>query len=136
MRVVYKNVAMVGVDLDSLDESEDNHEAIAFDIMLSHDPDPKWVEEFEIAYRQTPYVIKPPLTISGDRMTIEFLPRYSDELQPYIDFLQTIVDRADQEVRMTLAIQKHGHMQEHIDDFRKNLQTLDFTRGKEMKVRA
>jgi len=128
MRVVYKNVAMVGVDLDSLDESEDNHEAIEFDIMLSHVPDPKWVEEFEIAYRQTPHPIKPPLSIAEDRMTIAFLPRYSDELQDYIDFLQTIMDRADEEVRMTLAIQKHGHMAEHINEFRETLKDLDFSK--------
>jgi hypothetical protein len=130
MRVVYKNVAMVGVDLDSLDESEDNHEAIEFDIMLSHVPDPKWVEEFEIAYRSTPHPIKPPVVVNDDRFTIQFLPRYSDELQEFIEFLQKMMDIADHEVRTTLAIQKHGHMQEHIDDFRKTLQNLKFAKVK------
>jgi hypothetical protein len=120
---------MVGVDLDSLDESEDNHEAIEFDIMLSHVPDPKWVEEFEIAYRSNPHPIKPPVVVNDDRFTVQFLPRYSDELQSFIEFLQQMMDIADREVRTTLAIQKHGHMQEHIDDFRKTLQNLNFAKA-------
>lgn len=127
MRVVHKDIVMVGIDLDSLDESEDIHEAIEFDILLNQVPDPKWVDEFEIAYRVTPHPIKPPVHIVEDRLRTAFLPRYNDELQAFIEFLRDMMRRADIEVRKTEAIQKHGHVSEHIAAFRDVLREVTFS---------
>jgi hypothetical protein len=128
MRVVHKDILMIGVDLDSLDESEDNHEAVEFDILLSQVPDPKWVEEFDIAYRGMPNVIKPPVHVVEDRFRVAFLPRYDDELQNFVEFLRGVMSRADEEVRKTEAIQKVGHLQEHVDKFRDSLRDINFAK--------
>ena len=124
MLVKSKPVALSSFDLDSLDESDDNHEAIEFDILLNDSPDNKWCEEFEIAYRVMPNNIKPPVHINEDRMRIAYLPRYERDLPSYIDYLKSVVAVANEEVRKTEAIAKHSHRAEHIESFRTTLRRM------------
>ena len=121
MLTARKRVAMAAIDFDSLVESEENHEAVEFDIMLTESPDQKWIEEFDLAYRNTPNDIKPPARISGDRLRIGYLPRYDFELQNYIEFLKTVMNKADEEVEATEAIARRGDRPARIDAFRETL---------------
>ena len=95
MLVKHQSIAMSKIDLESLDESPDNHEAVEFNILFNETPSPKWVEEFEIAYRLMPNNIKPPVHIEGDHMRVAFLPRYESELQGFIEFLKSVMRQAE-----------------------------------------
>ena len=127
MLVKQQNIAMSKIDLESLDESPDNHEAVEFNIVFNEPPSLKWVEEFEIAYRLMPNNIKPPVHIDGDHMRVAFLPRYENELQGFIEFLKSVMRQADEEVAKTEAIVKFGHSDEHIAAFRDVLKRIRVT---------
>ena len=100
---------MVAIELDSLAESEDSHEAIEFDIQLNQVPEEKWIEEFTIAYRILPNNIKPPVRVHDNCLLVSYLPRYANDLQSYIEFLKTAMERAEVEIDKTEAIARHGH---------------------------
>ena len=91
---------------------------------MNDTPSPKWIDEFEIAYRTLPNNIKPPIKIDGNRMLISFLPRYQNDLQSYIDFVKMIMDRAEEEIDKTEAIAMHGHQPERIAAFRETLRKV------------
>jgi hypothetical protein len=117
-------VKLESIDLDSLAESEDSHEAIEFDAILNEVPPQKWIDEFEIAYRTLPNNIKPPVRIEGNRMCITYLPRYSDDLQSFMDFIQAAMQRAEIEIDKTEAIARHSHQPERLAKFRASLSKL------------
>ena len=127
MLVKHQNIAMSKIDLESLVESPDNHEAVEFNILLTETPAPKWVEEFEIAYRLMPNNIKPPVHIEENHMRVAFLPRYENDLQGFIEFLKSVMRQADEEVAKTEAIVKFGHTDEHITAFRDILKRIRVT---------
>lgn len=112
------DVELVQVDLDSVDGVDDNAETIVFDIVLNLAPAERWKEEFEILYQRTPFSIKPPVVIEGDRMTVHFLPRYQRELQTFLDFLGDVVHRATEENRKTEAIKVDEGKEENKRQFR------------------
>jgi hypothetical protein len=129
MRTVRRRIEMVSIDLDSMEESETSHEAIEFDVVLSHAPDIKWVQEFEIAYKILPNNIKPPITIEGDRMTIGFLPRYENDLQSFFEFVKTVIQHAEDEIDKTEAIAKFEHQPERVATFRETLRKVRLSEG-------
>ncbi|HEY3330349.1 MAG TPA: hypothetical protein VGK19_10040 [Capsulimonadaceae bacterium] len=109
------------IDLDSIDDAEENPESVVFDILLSGHPTPSWVEEFEYLYATSKFSIKPPVIIDGDRLHIHFLPRYEEELQPYLEFVSTIAHHATDEARRTEAIKTHDDQEARKRSFRETL---------------
>lgn len=120
----HDTIAMAAIDFDSLAESQDNHEAVQFDILLTSTPDSKWVDEFEIAYRTMPYSIKPPVEVVGDRLRVAFLPRYDRDIQGYIEYLKTVMRKADTEVDLSESISQRGNRPEKIELFRQTLKNV------------
>ncbi len=112
------------IDTEHLDDAEDNPEAVEFTVLLSGTPSDPWVQEFEQAYRQTPYTLKPPLDVAGDRLKITFLPRYASELQGYFAFLALIIRRANDEIKRTADIQASHTQEQRRAEFRRALQRV------------
>jgi hypothetical protein len=124
MPTQHQPVTLASIDLDSVAESLTNYEAVEFDILLSEPVDDKWIEEFDIAYRNTPFEIKPPAHAKTDRITVEYLPRYDSELQNYIEWLKAVLARVDEEIRKTLDILEHDARPHNTAQFREALKKV------------
>lgn len=116
------------IDTEHLDDAEDNPEAVEFNVLLSGTPSEAWKQEFEQAYRQTPYTLKPPVEVIADRMRITFLPRYASELQGYFQYLALILARANDELKRTMDIQASHTQDERRAEFRRALQRITLPR--------
>ncbi len=117
-------VRLRAIDTERLDDAEDNPEAIEFNVLFSSAPSEPWKQEFEQAYRQTPYTLKPPIEVVEDRLKITFLPRYASELEGYFQFLALIVARANDELRRTADIQASHTQEQRRAEFRRALQRV------------
>lgn len=104
-----KEIRLVRVDADDLQDVEDIPEAIRFAIILSSPASTIWVHEFGEAYELLHHPIKPPFEVIGDRIWISFLPRYCKDLQPFVDFLKAVVERANFEERRTIQMHEHDN---------------------------
>ena len=118
-------IVMRAVDADNLGDVEDNPEAVRFHIRLSAVPSDIWAGEFEQAYRQTPYQIKPPVEVAGDALEVVFLPRYASELPGLVRFLSLIVRRANMETRRTEEIHLSKTHEQQKAEFRQVLRRLE-----------
>jgi hypothetical protein len=112
------DINLLKIDLDSIDDVDENAETVVFDILLNGHPTSRWIEEFEILYNRTPFSIKPPVIVDGDRMHIHFLPRYQGDLQAFVDFLSTMVHQATSEARLTESIKINEAKEERKKEFR------------------
>ncbi|MDR3710994.1 MAG: hypothetical protein P4L33_22050 [Capsulimonadaceae bacterium] len=121
MTHIVPEVEIVHVDLDSIDDDEENAEAIQFDMVLSAHPTARWIEEFDILYQRRPFSIKPPVNVIQDRLRVHFLPRYTTELQSFIDFLDGVVRQATDEARQTEQIKTHEEQEKKKKEFREVL---------------
>ncbi len=117
------------IDFDSVENVEDNPEAVTFDIVLNTPPTQHWIEEFEYIYARAQYGLKPPVHIVEDRMRVMYLPRYSEELQGFVSFLSQIIDRATQEARRTIEILQTDERQKLKSEFRETLAQLELPRA-------
>ena len=118
-------ISLRRIDTDDLRDVEDNNEAVEFLVHLSATPSEAWRQEFEQAYLHTPYVLKPPVTLSGDALHIIYLPRYGSELPGFIRFLALIARRADEEVRKTEQIQHSSAQDKRRAEFREVLRRIE-----------
>lgn len=112
------------IDTEHLDDAEDNPEAVDFHVLLSATPSEPWIQEFEQAYRQNPYTLKPPIEVVEDRMRITFLPRYASELEGYFKFLALMLARANDELKRTADIQASSTQEQRRAEFRRALQRV------------
>ncbi len=112
------------IDSEHLEDVEENPEAVEFAVRLSETPVASWIEEFEIVYRQTPYLLKPPIIVQGDRMLIIFLPRYTSELAGFLKFLALIVRRANEELKKSEKLHHSNQQEQRKIEFRKALQQI------------
>ena len=119
------DIRMRAVDSDRLEDVEDNPEAVQFQVRLSGTPSDVWVQEFEQAYRQTPYQIKPPILVAGDALRIIFLPRYAGELPGFFRFLGLMVRRSNEETRRTEEIHAAGSRDRHKAEFQEALRRIE-----------
>lgn len=117
-------ISMREIDLDHLGDADENPEAVRFYVRLSEAPSEGWIEEFSISYRQTPYTLKPPVEIEGDRMAIVFLPRYSNELQGFFQFLGLIMRRANDELHRTEEMHVSNAQERRKSQFREVLRKI------------
>ncbi len=120
-----RDISLKQIDIDSVADAEENPEACSFEIILNEPASEDWIAEFEYWYKQVPYVVKPPVTVLGDRMHIVYLPRYSDEIQGYMRYLSTIVQHANEEVKRTREILTTDVKERRKADFRKLLQGIE-----------
>lgn len=117
------------IDLDHLDNIEENREAIEFTVRLSGRPNDAWVQEFDQAYVQTPYTLKPPVHVYEDTLRIIYLPRYASELQGFFQFLALIVDRSNKETHRTEELHTSSAQERHKAEFREALRRIELPRG-------
>ncbi|MBV9848459.1 MAG: hypothetical protein JO250_02110 [Armatimonadetes bacterium] len=118
-------ISLRAVDSDDLEDVEDNPEAVLFRIRLSATPSDIWTQEFELAYRVTPYQIKPPVRVAGDALEVIFLPRYAGELPGFVRFLALMARRANAETRRTEEIHLSKTHEQHKAEFRQTLRQLE-----------
>ena len=117
------------IDLDHLDNIEENREAIEFTVRLSGRPNDAWVQEFDQAYVQTPYTLKPPVHVYEDTLRIIYLPRYASELEGFFRFLALIVDRSNKETHRTEELHTSSAQERHKAEFREALRRIELPRG-------
>ena len=122
-------ITLKSIDADRLEDVEDNPEAVQFCITLSDKPSTVWIQEFEQAYRQTPYQIKPPQRVVEDMLEIVFLPRYAGELPGFFRFLTLMTRHANEETRRTEEIHAAGSLDRHKQEFRAALRRIDLSNG-------
>lgn len=118
------DVHMKEIDLDSIEDVEQSDEAVQFIVRLSDIPSQEWMAEFFYLYEREPHTIKPPIEIEDDVMHIQFLPRYDEELQDFLDFVGEICRRASEEAELTLAIQASEEKDMRKREFREFLATM------------
>ena len=104
-----KNIKLLNIDASDLQDVEDIPEAVRFSVVLSDPPSTIWVQEFDTAYGMLHHPIKPPFEVLQDRIWISFLPRYTKDLQAYINFLKIVVERANVEELRTLQMHEHDN---------------------------
>ena len=117
------------IDLDHLDNIEENREAIEFTVRLSGRPNDAWVQEFDQAYVQTPYTLKPPVHVYEDTLRVIYLPRYASELQGFFRFLALIVDRSNKETHRTEELHTSSAQERHKAEFREALRRIELPKG-------
>lgn len=112
------------IDTEHIDDAEDNPEALEFSVLLTGTPSEPWKQEFEQAYRQTPYTLKPPIEVIDDCMKVTFLPRYAAELDGYFKYLALVITRANEEIKRTADIQASSTQEQRRAEFRSALQRV------------
>ena len=123
------DIRFVSIDLDSLDDVEENDQAVQFDIVLNAEPTNEWKQEFEYLYDHNPHAIKPQVATTGSRLHVAYLPRYGAELQEYVDFLTEIAARATAEARLTLQLQTTEQKDRQRQEFREVLRGIRLNAG-------
>lgn len=118
-------IAMSEVDTDDLENVEDNREAVQFRVRLCAKPTDAWRQEFEQAYLQTPYVLKPPVQVEGDTMRIVYLPRYAGELPGFFHFLGMIIRQANRETHRTEELHTSSAQERQKAEFRQALRRIE-----------
>lgn len=90
---------IVALDPETLEVDDAFPDAYGFYIRLSTDPGAEWAAEFESAYDALPYPSKPPIVFRGDTLAIFYLPRYADELDGYLAFVERAVTETNASVQ-------------------------------------
>ena len=117
------------IDADHLENIEENREAVEFTVWLSSKPTDFWVQEFDQAYLQTPYTLKPPVRVYEDSLRIIYLPRYASELQAFFRFLALIIDRSNKETHRTEELHTSNAQERQKDVFREALRRIELPKG-------
>jgi len=117
------------IDADHLENIEENREAIEFTVWLSGRPSDAWVQEFDQAYLQTPYTLKPPVRVYEDSLRIIYLPRYASDLQSFFRFLVLIVDRSNKETHRTEELHTSSAQERQKAEFREALRRIKLPKG-------
>ena len=84
--VISPDIHLREIDSDHLENIEGSRESVEFTVRLSSKPTEAWVQEFDQAYLQIPYTLKPPVRVYEDSLRIIYLPRYANELQSFFRF--------------------------------------------------
>lgn len=123
------DIHMRDIDVDHLEAIEANREAIEFTVRLSSRPGDAWAQEFDQAYLQTPYTLKPPVRVYEDSLRVTYLPRYANELQGYFRFLALIVNRANKETHLSEEMHTSSAQERQKAEFREALRRIELPRG-------
>lgn len=119
------DISLKEIDTDHLGNVEDNREAVEFSVRLSCTPTDYWRQEFEQAYLQTPYTLKPPVRLEGDTLYIVFLPRYAGELPGFFHFLAMMIQRANSETHRTEELHTSNAQERQKAEFREALRRIE-----------
>jgi len=109
-RLIAKN-RIVAFDTESLVVDDAHAGAYGFCVHLADQADPDWTAEFQDAYRRLPHPVQPPVEISGNQMTVFFLPRYQDELPSFLAHLLDVAAEANRQVDARNAVLPDDHDQ-------------------------
>lgn len=123
------DVSLEKIDTDHLANVEDNREAVEFSVRLTCAPTEYWRQEFEQAYKQTPYTLKPPVRLDHDALHIIFLPRYANELPGFFHFLAMIIGRANAETHRTEELHTSNAQERQKAEFREALRRIDLPKS-------
>ena len=118
------DIALEEVDTEHLANVEGNRDAVEFSVRLSCTPTEAWRQEFEQAYKQVPYTLKPPVRLANDTMHIIFLPRYVGELPGFFHFLSMIIKRANAETHVTEEMHTSNAQERQKKEFREALRKI------------
>lgn len=118
-------VALREIDPDHLKDVDDNPEAVQFAVRLTEKPSEIWVTEFTQLYQQTPYLLKPPVTVEDDRVIVTYLPRYAGELPAFFNFLALIVRRGNEETRRSEELHTSDIRERRKIEFREALRRIE-----------
>lgn len=117
------------IDTEHMENVEENREAVGFTVRLSSAPIDAWRQEFEQAYLQTPYTLKPPVEVRGDTLHVIYLPRYAGELPDFFRFLALMVKQANEETHRTEELHTSNAQERHKSEFRRALKSIELPRG-------
>ncbi len=123
------DVALDKIDTEHLANVEDNREAVEFSVRLTCTPTDFWRQEFDQAYLQTPYTLKPPVRLDGDTLHIIFLPRYAGELPGFFHFLAMIIARANAETHLTEELHTSSAQERQKAEFREALRNMELPKA-------
>lgn len=92
------------IDGNSFCDVEGSPEALRFAIVLTSSPSAEWNTVFHTLYTKFAGTVHPPVEAIADRLWIDYLPRYEQELNEYIGQLRAIVEMVNDEMRQTAEI--------------------------------
>ncbi len=118
-------ISLAEIDTDHLANVESNRDAVEFQVRLSCAPTEYWRQEFEQAYRQIPYTLKPPVRLEDDMLHIVFLPRYAKELPGFFHFLGMMINRANAETHRTEEMHTSEAQERQKAEFREALRRIE-----------
>lgn len=117
------------IDAEHLANVEAIRDAVEFQVCLNAEPPEIWQQEFEQAYKQTPYTLKPPVRIEGDTLHVIFLPRYVKELPGFFRFLAMILKQTNQEVHRTEEMHTSSAQERQKREFREALRRIELPKA-------
>lgn len=123
------DISLREIDSDHLANVEGNREAVEFQVCLNAVPSDIWQTEFEQAYRQIPYTLKPPVRIEDDTLHIIFLPMYVKELPGFFRFLTMIIKNANEEVHRTEEMHTSSAQERQKKEFREALRRIELPKA-------
>jgi hypothetical protein len=89
---------ILSLDPETLEVNDTYPGTYGFYLRLTSDPGSEWAAEFEAAYDQSVYTIKPPVAFRGNTIVVFFLPLYEEQLPEYLQFLRQVIDNTNQSV--------------------------------------
>jgi hypothetical protein len=95
---------ILSLDPETLEINDTYPGTYGFYLRLTGDPGSEWAAEFEAAYDQSTYSIKPPVVFRGNTLVVFFLPLYAEQLPEYLQFFRHVVDITNQSVEKRNAL--------------------------------
>ena len=122
--ITVTDVALTHIDPESFTDVESSMETVRFAIVLNTAPPEGWVTVFHTLYDRATMKIRPPVEVIGDRLWIDFLPRYEEDLQDYIGVLRGLIKLTNDDVKFSSEISAGIHADSKKQEFRHRLLSL------------
>ena len=122
--IVLTEVVLDHIDPDSFTDVESSPETVRFAIVLNTSPSEGWVTVFHTLYDRVDTPIRPPVEVLGDRLWVDYLPRYENELQDFIELLRGVAVLTNDDIKLTSEISAGIHADAKKQEFRQRLLSL------------
>ena len=124
-QIVLTEIELVRIDPESFTDVESSPETVRFAIVLNTTPSDGWITVLHTLYSRVKATIHPPVEVIADRIWIDYLPRYENELQDFIGVLRGLAILTNQDVKLSSEISAGIHADATKQAFRQRLLSIE-----------
>ena len=124
-QIVLTEVQLVRIDPESFTDVESSPETVRFAIVLNTTPSEGWVTVFHTLYGRVKAVIHPPVEVIENKIWVDFLPRYENDLQNFIGVLRGLAALTNDDVKLSSEISAGIHADTTKQAFRQRLLSIE-----------